>query len=138
MSNLVEHAKRELRILGYTGEEPADSPDRWMYDHIIKMVETFSEEGHSGSSASYAIHVVSKLLQFKNVTPLTSDPEEWMEVSGFMNGQATWQSRRRSDAFSHDGGKTYYCLDDLKFSRFKLVRKWRKARAMRKAEEPQP
>lgn len=109
MSNLVLHAKRELAILGYTGEEPAGDPNRWMHDHIMKMVETFADECHSGSSASYAIHVLDKVLQFQNVTPLTDDPQDWCEV-----GPEVWQCRRRSDAFSDDGGKTYYLLDECR------------------------
>ena len=39
------------------------------------------------------------------------NPAEWNAVSE-ETGEIMWQSRRRPDAFSHDGGKTYYCLDD--------------------------
>ena len=51
--------------------------------------------------------IFSRLASFKTLTPLTSNPEEWMEVGG-----GTWQNNRSSDCFSTDGGKTYYSIDD--------------------------
>lgn len=118
MSNLVEHAKSELRIIGYTGEEPEDDPNKWMWDGVIEVVEKFAAQGHSGSSAAYALGVIQKVLNFENVTPLTNDPVTWGEV-GMGAGDDVWQSRRRSDAFSHDGGITYYLLDDPKLPKWK-------------------
>lgn len=112
MNNLVEHAKSELRILGYTGEEPEDDPNRWMWDNIIDVVTKFSEGGHSGSSASYAIGLLHELLQFKNLSPLTTNPDEWVRVNPDDEEPGVWQNRRNSEAFSSDGGKTYRLLSE--------------------------
>lgn len=101
MSNLVEHAKRELALAGN---------DEAFNNSMIKAVEAFASYGHSGGSASVAIPMLNDLLQFKNLTPLTDDPDEWIVVE--MGDEPCWQNKRRSDAFSNDGGKTYYCLDD--------------------------
>lgn len=98
MSNLVEHAKRELSLI---------SNDEAFNHSIIKAVEGFSSYGHSGGSASVAIPMLNALLQFKNLSPLTNDPNEWNEV-----GTNVWQSARDSEAFSDDGGKTYYLLSE--------------------------
>jgi hypothetical protein len=58
--------------------------------------------------------MLNDLLQFKNLTPLTDDPEEWIQHSKEMwdGEKGVWQSTRRADAFSDDGGKTYYLLSD--------------------------
>lgn len=96
--SLVEHAKKELALL---------DNDEDFNNAIIKAVEAFASYGHSGGSASYAIPILNDLLQFKNITPLTDDPKEWMEV-----GDGTWQSTRCSEAFSHDAGKSYYLLSE--------------------------
>lgn len=93
MSNLVEHAKRELALL---------DNDEEFNESIIKAVEAFASYGHSGGSASYAIPILTELLQFHNLQPITDNPEEWMEV-----GEGVWQNTRRPDAFSNDGGQTY-------------------------------
>lgn len=104
-SNLVIHAVRELALLG-------NGPE--VDDHVIEIVRIFSKAGHSGSSASYTIELISKLLRFENLTPLTDNPEEWQfvgeEIWGISGG--IWQNRRNSEAFSNDGGKTYYLLSE--------------------------
>lgn len=101
MGNLVDHAKRELALLG--NEEDFNQS-------IIKAVEAFSDFGHSGGSASFAIPMLNDLLQFKNLSPLTDDPAEWMQVE--MGEENCWQSCRNPEAFSNDGGKTYYLLSE--------------------------
>lgn len=99
MSNLVEHAKRELALLG-------NGP--MIDDHVIQIVQIFADAGHSGTSASYTAHVINKLLRFENLMPLTSDPDEWYEHEGHgENGSSLWQNKRNSEAFSTDGGKSY-------------------------------
>lgn len=105
MSNLVEHAKRELGIIG---EEPE------IVQMYVNVVEAFAAFGHSGGSASVAIPTINALLQFKNLSPLTDDPEEWNHVSEEVWGEdgGIWQSSRNSEAFSRDGGKTYYLLSE--------------------------
>lgn len=100
---LVEHAKRELELLS-KGDEPADAE---MNATIIKVIEAFTSYGHSGGSASWAIPVINKLLQYENLSPLTDDPDDWINV-----GDNVYQNRRNSSVFSTDGGKTHYHLVD--------------------------
>lgn len=68
MSRLVDHAKRELERLG-------NGPD--FDEHILEMVGTFAGAGHSGFSAAYAIEVITKLLKFEPLSPLTGEESEW-------------------------------------------------------------
>jgi hypothetical protein len=105
MSNLVEHARRELALCGNDDD---------FNESIIKAVEAFASYGHSGGSASVAIPMLNDLLQFKNLTPLTDDSSEWNIVDDDMqpDGVRCWQSNRNSEAFSTDGGKTYYLLSE--------------------------
>lgn len=105
MSNLVDHARRELELAGLFDEDADYDGD--LGPAVLGVVEKFSEYGHSGMSAAISVSILEKLLRFETLTPLTDDPSEWMDVS-----TNTWQSRRRSEAFSHDGGKTYYLLSD--------------------------
>jgi len=102
MSNLVEHARRELELIG---EEPETVAG------YLNVIEAFANMGHSGGSASVAIPVINELLQFKNLKPLTNNPDEWMNVSE-QSGYEMWQNRRNSEAFSDDGGKTYWLLSE--------------------------
>lgn len=105
MSNLVDHARRELELLGET--------DPWIINGITNVVQAFADMGHSGGSASIAIPMINVLLNQENLTPLTNDPSEWE----FHNAEmwpptGIWQNRRNSQAFSNDGGKTYWLISD--------------------------
>lgn len=97
-SNLVKHALYELELIG---EEPETITG------YLKVIHAFANMGHSGGSASVAIPTINALLQYKNLRPLTNDPDEWADV-----GDRMWQNKRNSEAFSEDGGKTYYLLSD--------------------------
>lgn len=107
MSNLVEHARRELEIVG---EDPET------ISGLLKVIQAFADMGHSGGSASVAIPMINRLLQFKNLSPLTDDPEEWFEheAARWDGLNSIWQNKRNSEAFSRDGGKTYYLLSETK------------------------
>ncbi|WP_419827642.1 hypothetical protein [Sphingomonas sp.] len=74
MSNMVAFAKEELRRLR-SGE--LDEMQDMMDAHILRMVEAFSDEGHSGFSASYAVGILEKVLRFEPISPLTGDDDEW-------------------------------------------------------------
>lgn len=98
MSNLYEHAKRELDLV---------ETDEYFKECILTAVKAFSAYGHSGGSASVGIPLLNDLLQFKNITPLSNDPNEWNEV-----GVGVWQNSRCSEAFSNNGGKSYTLLSE--------------------------
>lgn len=105
MSNLLRHAEHEMRLAGLYDKD-ADY-DGMIPDAVLKVVKVFSEEGHSGGSASLVLSILDKVLRFQTLTPITSDPATWMEV-----GTGVWQSNREPATFSQDGGKTWYNLDD--------------------------
>lgn len=126
MSNLINHANHELDILGYpnlemealkdklSGKEREFDPELQLRKDIIELVTAFANQNHSGFSASYATAMLVKLLRFEPLSPLTSDPEEWVDQSLLLNGnekgEKMHQNKRNSAAFSYDGGKTYYLV----------------------------
>ena len=112
MSNLVDYARGELDRIGSD-----DDMQKEMNADILKIVKDFSEQGHSGFSAAYAIGALTRLLAFLPLTPLTGEPDEWNEVS-----HDSCQNKRCSRVFkdtdgvaydiealvvSHDDGKTW-------------------------------
>lgn len=125
-NNLVLHAERELDILLNNCE---DEEGKEMQTHInkdiLEIVETFSNQGHSGFSASYAIGMIQKLLNYEPITPLTGADDEWTKLD--YNNDTKYQNKRCSrvfkDAngqaydiegkiFSDDGGKSWYQSKD--------------------------
>jgi len=111
MSNLVDHARRELELAGmfdYDGKgDTFDAYNKMMAEAVLALVEVFAEQGHSGMSAGMVLGMFTEVANYRPLSPLTADPAEWQDVDFGM-----WQNRRRPDAFSKDGGQTYYLLDD--------------------------
>ena len=105
MSNLKDYAIDELTRIGMysSGEEMNDM----MCEHILKMVDVFTEEGHSGFSARYAINILQKLLQWEPLSPLTGEDDEWNNVSEYSEGE-TYQNKRLSRVFKNGkDGRAY-------------------------------
>lgn len=102
MSTLVEHAERELDIIGEEG---------FVRDNIVAVVKAFSEGGHSGSSAIHTIDILERLLRRLPLTPITDDPAEW-EKRKIPGSPTCWQNVRDSRAISYNKGRTYYLMDD--------------------------
>jgi len=96
MSNLVAHAKRELELAKMFGE--GDFYGGMMGNAVMKLIEVFSEEGHSGMSASMAISMFERLARFEPLTPLTGEDSEWVEV-----GTGVFQNNRCSHVFKENG-----------------------------------
>lgn len=100
-SNLVAHCRRELAPWFAEGE---DSPNRWMADGTERMLRLFSTEGHSGSSAPFAVGVFKQLASFQPWGPLTGAENEWSEPFDY---DGTRQNIRCSHVFRDPDGRAY-------------------------------
>ena len=109
MSNLVDHATYELNRAGLFDND-ADYGGAHA-KAATELIEVFAGQGHSGMSAAMTIDLFCNLAQFKPLTPITSDADEWTDVSE-ASGYPLWQNRRRSTSFSRDGGKTWFDVED--------------------------
>ncbi len=98
MSQLIEYAKRELDIIGLR-EDATDEMDRAMRKHILHMVNAFSDEGHSGFSANFALSILKKVLAYKPLTDLLGDDSEWVEVA-----EGLHQNKRAYSVFKDANG----------------------------------
>jgi len=102
-SNLVQHAVLELKLCGQTDEDPAFAQS------LIDAVAAFASYGHSGGSAFVGVRMLTKLLSFEPLSPLTRAEAEWTDVAE-MSGVPLWQSKRDPAVFSEDGMITAYRL----------------------------
>lgn len=108
-SPLVTHARREMDRVGLFDKD-ADYSGA-LANSVMEIVELFAKQNHSGASAAIAIQLLEKLLRFQTLSPLTSDPGEWGDRSE-ISGRPIWQNERDPSFFSHDGGKTWYNIDN--------------------------
>jgi hypothetical protein len=103
MSNMLEWAEEELKLAGYDVNDPEDGPNRWLAEGTLGLLKVFSEQGHSGMSAPYAVALFEKLALWKPIAPLTGKDDEWMEV-----GTNVWQNKRNSAVFKEENGQPYW------------------------------
>jgi hypothetical protein len=121
MSNLLKHAENEFRAAGWVDDNGKfiDDMQEVACKCVIDLLEVFSKQGHSGSSASYVISLVEKLARFKPIVPLTGEDWEWIDV-----GDGVFQNKRSSDVFKqadrfngqayHSGAIVFWEWYDLK------------------------
>lgn len=112
MSNYKVHAMNEFRAAGWIDENGGwvDDWQEMICNHVLALLDVFNGEGHSGSSAPYAIDLFSKLAKFYPIVPLTGEDWEWNNVSDICDSE-TYQNNRCSAVFkSADrfNGQPYY------------------------------
>ena len=117
MSNLEFHARNEFRAAGWVDENGKfkDEMQEAICTHVLKLLEVFSDEDHSGSSAPYAINLFSTLAKFEPLVPLTGEDWEWNDVSEYSgrdNGPV-YQNKRCSHVFKDNTGA--YDIDGIVF-----------------------
>jgi hypothetical protein len=103
MCDLVEHARREL--------ERAQMDPKVKEDYL-KILRLVSRINRSGIPPVFNITTLFRLLHRQNLTPLTDAPEEWMLVRPDIWEIEQWQNCRNDDAWSYDGGKTYWLMSE--------------------------
>lgn len=96
MSNLVKHAKREL---DYSSLEDKEGYEQLIISSVIELLELFSKQEHSGSSANYVIYLFNKLARFDILSPIEDVEEDWIKVSDNL-----YQNRRMGNVFKDEKG----------------------------------
>jgi len=127
-SNLVAHARRELRLIG---------EDTHTITGLCRVVQAFADMGHSGGSAHFASLYLDKLLRYQPLSELTDNPAEWIDrhAEGLTTAPL-WQSNRNPEAFSIDGGKTYYLLSEQEAAGDLATTPLHRSKVMQQADEP--
>lgn len=120
MCELELFAKQELdRILSKCPKNSDDyDMQKRVNDDIMELVTRFAHQGHSGFSASYVIPMLSRLLDYKPLSPLTGEDDEWNEPYKCL-GTTTQQNKRCPAVFKDidaDGNVSTHYLDFYIFS----------------------
>ena len=102
MSNLLKHADRELKFIGYDGK---DEYNNMAKAAIMELLTTFANQGHSGFSANYIVNLFNKLAKYETLSPLTGNDDEWNDVSDMSGDRKTlFQNNRDGRVFKNDDG----------------------------------
>lgn len=90
------HAMTEFRAAGFLDDDGSfkDEMQKYMCEHVLKLLKVFSDEGHSGFTAPYAVAMFKTLAMFEPLVPLTGEDWEWVEVH-----DGTFQNKRCGRVF---------------------------------------
>lgn len=106
MNIYKKHAMQEFRIAGWLNEnnEFDDEMQEAICKHVLALLDVFAAEGHSGTTAPYALNMFKRLANFETLTPIMCTEDEWNEV-----GENKYQNTRLSAVFKDgEDGKPYY------------------------------
>lgn len=108
MSDFTEFALREFKIAGWCDENGKFSDDyqESICKDILEILVVVSRQEHSESSLSYLKKILYNLLDFKPISPLTGEDDEWVKIS-----EGLVQNRRMSTVFKSVGkfnGQAYW------------------------------
>jgi rubrerythrin len=79
MDTYTKHALMEFTAAGWLDNNGnyCDEMQQSMCEGVVRLLKTFSEEGHSGSSTTYAINLFKRLANLEPLAPLTGEDWEW-------------------------------------------------------------
>lgn len=105
MNNYERHAWDEFKAAGWLDEDGnfKDEMQKMICEHVLKLLNAFHGEGHSGTSAPYAISLFKTLASFEPIGPITGEDWEWGDVAE-QNGGPLWQNKRCSHVFKDNDG----------------------------------
>jgi hypothetical protein len=96
---LVEHARKELARLR--------EDDALVYA-VVEVIKTFEHQKLDSLERNFALAYLNLLLRHKPLTVLTNASDEWVKPEGV----GYWRSLRDPEAWSNDGGKTFWLLSE--------------------------
>ena len=112
MNNFEKHAREEFRAIGWMDENGnfKDEMQGMICENVLELLNVFAEQGHSGSTASYALRMFERLVEFKCIAPLTGEDWEWNDT-----GHNVYQNKRCSSVFKDKETGECYDIDGKVF-----------------------
>lgn len=102
---LIAHAYRELD-LAHLFDDGMD-----LGACVLKMIEILARHKITDPTMrDLALKTFWDLAHERPLTGLTNTPEEWQDIS-HQAGRSLWRNIRDKDAFSEDGGHTFYRIE---------------------------
>lgn len=99
MSNLIKHAKVELKLAGMFDSD--SDYDGELGKAVLELVEVFAKQGHSGFSAISVVNLFNQVARYQPLLPLTGKDDEWNQPTE--GGTKNIFQNKRCSAVFKDG-----------------------------------
>lgn len=106
--NLIKFSEDELnRLLLSCKSSDELNTQTAINKSILDIVKVFSDQHFTGTTASYCLEILNRLLNYKPLTPLTGADSEWEDVSQYGYNDTCYQNKRYPAVFKDKDGKAY-------------------------------
>ena len=106
MSNLLDYAVSELQgLIDQCKTDDEKKIQESINHHIYELLETFSNQYHSGFTGGYVLNYFNQLVNFRPIFPLTGEDSEWGEKISSINNLC--QNKRCGRVFKEADGRAY-------------------------------
>lgn len=114
----IERARKELELAGLFDKGEDSLYDGMIGEAVMELMDKFSEQGHSGMSASIVSRIFYNLVRGDVLSPLTGEPGEWGDISRYGGDFSTsFQNIRDSRVFAEDDhGKNASFIEGIVFT----------------------
>ena len=104
--SLVEFAEKELDIiLKNCTDDEGRKMQKAINRDILDIIKLFSEQGHSGFSAQYSMTMLKRLMDYKPLTPIEDNEEDWTKLD--YDDDLAYQCSRCPSLFKDKQGRVY-------------------------------
>lgn len=82
--NLLEHARIEFMKAGYNVDKDTYTKNDYFDDCakcVYDLLELLEKQGLSNTSRNIVLSLFNKLAQYKTLSPLTNNQDEWTNIS---------------------------------------------------------
>lgn len=106
--NLIEFSENELNnLLTSCKDSDEYNLQNVMNKSILEIIKKFSEQHFTGTTSSYCINILIRLLNYKPLTPLTGEDSEWEDIQKYGSENTSYQNKRCPAIFKDSEGKAY-------------------------------
>ncbi len=99
--NLVDYARNELELAGWFDEDGFYGSD--MGTAVLELVEKFSAQDHSGTSAFICLDLFKKVANYEPLGPLTGNDDEWEDISDrFFVAKVLMKEKKKKSQVAHE------------------------------------
>lgn len=105
MSKLLEYARRELELWGAFDND--NLYGNMVGKAVMELIEVFAGQGHSGTSAAIALRLFSRVADWKPLTPIADDPDQWRDIGAEYGTPGIMQHKRCGTVFKAPNQRPY-------------------------------
>lgn len=98
--DLISHVQQELEALDYYNTE--DETLKQIRDDVMALIAIFLGQQHNKESGCIVGSMFNNLINFRRLSPLKGDDNEWLDITDINDGHTLFQNKRCVTVFKNE------------------------------------